>query len=353
MGKKNIVIVILGLITAFCFVLGIIGLIQKNANDGGPKTPNYQIKYNYYIDDKEVDALPVNSNSLNPEYVFNRSSCTNKVVGEWNEEKWKFEPKVTNTATCKLYFNKAYYMVQFEIEYGELRNSDGSVMTEEEKEKGLKIEREKNLVAKIQPDEGYSLVSVECDKKNDTDWDKDNNELMVKKVKTDTKCKVKFTISNYEIDVKVSNGSGASTLTSDHGKAINVQVTPNTGYGNPSINCTNGQKGNWKDNKFSIEKIENSTSCTIEFKILTYEVKVNVTGGTATPSVNTVNHNSSKEFNITADTGYTITEGFGVSGCVGANLDYNGGKLTLTVSNVTSNLTCNVTLKSSPSSPIE
>lgn len=351
MGKNYGTIITIGILTVSCFILGLIGLIQNKRNDDSQIKEEYKIKYIYYVDGNEVEDLPANSNKITKDYIFNRYSCTNKVMGEWNDFTWKFVPETTNTATCKLYFNKAYYSVKFEIEYGELRNIDGSVINEEDKLKGLTVEREKNLVAKILPNVGYSLVSVDCDKNNVTDWDKENNELTVKAVKADTTCIVKFDLSKYDVEVKVTgatiNGAGETKLTIEHGKPVNVTVTPNTNYVDPKIECTNNQIGTWSNNKFTIEKLEKETICTLEFKLKTYNVTVNVDHGSATPSKAPVNINGSKDFVITADPGFIISEGYGVTGCTD-NFEFSSGKLTFKVNNVTSDLTCNITLANEP-----
>lgn len=351
MGKKYGTIITIGILTVSCFILGLIGLLQSTRNDNSQIIDEYKIKYTYYVDGSEVKELPVNTTKTTKDYIFNRYSCTNKVTGEWNEFTWKFVPKTTNTATCKLYFNKAYYSVKFEIEYGELRNADGSVIKEEDKLKDPTVEREKNLIAKIEPNEGYSLVSVDCDKKNVTDWDKENNELTVKAVKADTKCVVKFDLSKYDVEVKVTGGTinstGETKLTIEHGKSVNVTVSPNTNYVDPKIECTNNQKGTWNNNKFTIEKLEKETSCTIEFKLKSYNVTVNVDHGKATPSKAPININGSKNFKITADPGYIITGGYGVEGC-SDNFEFSGGELVFKVTNVTSELTCNITLAKEP-----
>lgn len=344
MGKK-ICIYILGFLFVLSLSAGIIGFIRSKAEKKVIEPPTYHVKYTYYIDDEEVTEMPKNSNALKPDYVFNRFSCTNNVSGEWNENTWEFVPELTKDSTCKLYFNNAHYKVEFEIEYGELRNPDGSIMSETEKAKEISVTREKNLTAKIVPDEGFYLVSASCTAENDTNWDKENNELTVKNIKSDTKCKVKFGISNYEIDIKVSNGSGATTLTSEHGKAINTVIAPTTGYGNPTVTCNNNQKAVWNDNKFSIDKITSNTSCTVEFKLLQYEITVEVTGGVSTPAKSSVNYNSSRRFDITANEGYSISEGYEFTGCPNGNLTAANNKLTLDVSNITENTTCKIVLK--------
>ncbi|MBQ3142821.1 MAG: hypothetical protein IJB82_04870 [Bacilli bacterium] len=348
MRKNLLAPIILGFLSLTSFGAGAIGLVQSMDKEPLDQNTEYIIKYNYYVDDEEVTSLPTNKNKNKPDYVFNRYSCTNKVTGEWNENTWTFTPTITNNATCKLYFNKANYKINFNIEYGELRNNNGTLLSDEQKEKGFTVEREKDYVAKIVPDEGYSLVSVECDKENVTNWDKENNELTVKNVKEDTTCKVKFGISNYEVKINVVGGAGTTTLNVDHGNQVNSVVTPNAGYGNAKITCSNGQTGVWQDNKFTIEKITNTTECAVEFSILAYEIKVNVDGGTATPSSYTVHYNSSKKFTITPDKGYTVSEGYGVTGCPTGTLKYSNGELELTVSDVTTDLTCNVTLKKLP-----
>ena len=352
MKNNKIAIIVLSILFPICAACGIIGLLASKKQTEGVPTETYKIKYIYYVDDVEVTELPKNvlvstSTATAVSYVFDRYSCTNQVIGKWNEISWQFDAELTNNATCKLYFNKGSYKLTFSIEYGEIRNPDGSVMSEADKTKDIIVARGKDKVIKIEPDEGYKLATIECTPETDTNWDKENKELTVKNVKEDTKCIIKFEISKYEIELKVSNGSGATTLNSEHGKAINASVTPTTGYGNPIVSCSNNQVGVWKDNKFSIDKITSDTSCTVEFKLATYEINVNVTNGTSTPSKNSVNYNGSKEFVIKANSGYTL-EGAELSGCSNGSLRTINDSLTLTVSDVKENTTCNIVLKQAP-----
>lgn len=354
MKRNKIIISCLSILSILSLACGIIGFLQSKKNNEGLPKEEYKVKYIYYVDEVEVADIPKNvlvSTSTMPvqNYVFDRANCTNNVVGSWNEALWKFEPVLTANATCKLYFNKGSYKLTFEIEYGELRNPNGSIMSEADKAKDITVGREKNKVIKIEPDEGYKLASVECTPENDTNWDKENKELTIKTVKEDTKCNVKFEISKYEIELKVSNGSGATTLNSEHGKEINATVSPTTGYGNGTVTCTNNQVATWADNKFNIKKITSDTSCTVEFKLAAYEITVNVTGGTSTPSKNSVNYNGSKEFVIKANEGYTVT-GAEVEGCSNGTIRTIDGNATLTVSEVKNNTTCNVILQTETSS---
>ena len=68
------------------------------------------------------------------------------------------------------------------------------------------------------------------------------------------------------LNIKVTNGEGSTTKTIIYSDSLAEVVTPKDGYENPEINCSNNQKGIFKENTFSIDKVTNDSDCTITFK---------------------------------------------------------------------------------------
>ena len=354
--KDKIIIIVLIVIIVLCLTAGVGGLVYSKSNAknkaNSKKDNEYQIKKIYYVDDEEVDTKPVN-----PEgeilYIHNdeKLTCSNNVVAIWDNDEWDIKiPKPNTDTTCKIYFTSTTAEVEFNITNGSLENTvSEEVPIIEEIDNIVVAKKNEDLVQKIKPMEGYKFASVKCTNDEQTSWNETTNELTIKNIQTDTMCEVIFSINTYELDLAVSNGTGAIKKTYDYESPITINVTPNNGFATPTVSCTNDQTASWENNTFKIEKLTNNTSCIVEFKKLKYSVKIVVGGGTISEPTKEVEYGSNASFTIKPMSGYSVNPSS--NNCPNYATKKEDGNLIITLNNITSNITCDITLEAAPIVP--
>ncbi|MEG0798815.1 MAG: hypothetical protein RR228_02230 [Bacilli bacterium] len=348
MKNKNIIIITLCTFIVLSFTAGIIGLLERNSKKEKPPVTKYKATYVYLLDDKEVTAIPKNEKDKNS-VSYSRYSCTNRVEGSWDNEKWSFTPVLTANTTCKIYFVSTEFEMSFKIENGSIANiTPDQTGIYKANKKGATTA---DFIQEILPKEGYSYKDASCNSNNEISWDKENKELTIKNIKENTLCTVNFEISNYEVKTLVENGSGASSLTIKHGENANATVTPSIGYGTPVITCTNKQNGTWINDKFTVTKVTDNTSCTVTFKPLTFDINLSVTNGTSdVKSPIKLEYNKTKTFTLTPSDGY-LTDDYVANGCDNFTKTIANNKLVLEIKTVKTNETCNITFNKATPKP--
>ena len=190
---------------------------------------------------------------------------------------------------------------------------------------------------------GYEYESVSgCNGVFDTN----TNQLTVSNVTSNTTCQVNFKSNNHTVNMNVSGGTISPTsATVSHGSSKTFTVTASTGYTTTgaTVSCTNGVSGSISGSTVTVSNVTSNTTCTVTLPSKTYTVSA-TTNDTSMATVNapasvSVNNGSSHTFTFTVKTGYEYES---VSGCNGV-FDTSTNKLT--VSNVTSNTTCQVNFK--------
>ena len=80
-----------------------------------------------------------------------------------------------------------------------------------------------------------------------------------------------YKINTYTVNVTVTNGTitGSTSKTVNHGSSTTFTVNPSSGYGSPTITCTNSQKGSLNASTLTVSSVTNGTTCTVAFKQLT------------------------------------------------------------------------------------
>ena len=352
MNKKALMIVLIAL-TVVSACLGIVGLLEnkKNAKPTDKPQRNYNVTYKYYLNEIEVAQMPVNSTMISSEetsssssqtqetmnveklYAFNTYKCTNNVTGTWNDSTWTFTHSNTADATCSLYFVTTYNTVKIEA-------TNAKITSESE----MKVSRGQDAVIKITPNEGYIFEEANCTNNEVVDWDKDANELIVRSVTLETNCVAKFKMSKFNVETQVTNGAGSTKVEYEYGKKVDITTIPAEEYGDPEIVCTNDQKGTWKDNVFTIEKLTNDTKCAITFKKVQTKVSFTITldvgthGTIASGKATTeIMAGSNAWWNINVESGWAIS---GVT-CTAGTAIVTGSDIKL--ENINSDADCTVT----------
>lgn len=265
--KNKGMLVILIIMFIIAVTGGIVGFLESKKNkpnipDNNNKTGT--ITYKYFLEDEEVEEMPVNEKIIdengvevtNEIYAFARANCSNGIKGDFNKEEWKYIPEKEMEGTCELHFAKAKY----EVTITEPQNAK----LDENNPKY--INREETGTFIIIPNEGYEFSDFICSDNKQAVWNEENNTLVINSITKDVTCKVNFKLKELTVNIKVTNGEGSATKTIIYGESLAEVVTPKDGYENPEIKCSNNQKGIFKENTFSIDKVTNDSDCTITFK---------------------------------------------------------------------------------------
>ncbi|NLC48632.1 MAG: InlB B-repeat-containing protein [Tenericutes bacterium] len=106
-----------------------------------------------------------------------------------------------------------------------------------------------------------------------------------------------------------------------------------------SVDYTTSSIDNGRTLKVAINKVKKDIECIVQLQTRSYNIAVNVSGGTATPTNKNVLHGTSATFTLTPNANYSLS-GATISGCTNANISGN----ILTVSNIIESKTCTITL---------
>ena len=352
MQNKKIIAIIIGIMFVICLALGVLGFLKSKKTDKEPEKPiTYQVTYKYYLNDVEVARMPENPTLITPAeeasssvqetdfkklYAFNTATCTNNVTYTWNDSTWTFTPSNTADSTCSLYFVTTYNKVKIEV-------TNATITSSAETD----IDRGKDAVIKIKPNEGYSFKESICTADQKAEWDKDANELLIRNVINETSCNVYFEISKFNVEIEVNMGSGTTKFESEYGKKIESKITPAEGYGSPTITCSNDQDGTWASDLFTIEKLTNETKCVVTFKKLQSKQEYTVSldlmeKGTLLSGTNPtkVVAEGSVSWNVRANENYTVSDVTCDSGSGSVNPSEND--YIITVSGITKDTECSV-----------
>ena len=144
-----------------------------------------------------------------------------------------------------------------------------------------------------------------------------------------------------KVTLNVINGSSDIAYKNVHHKAV-FTVTPNEGITTEDtiMSCDNKATIAMNGNVVTVTNVVKDTTCTVNFKVPTYNVKLNVTNGSVESANLTVEKNKNAEFTITPNEGYSLTlESDSCNGVMEGNV--------YKVNNITSDKTCNISLKKS------
>ena len=144
-----------------------------------------------------------------------------------------------------------------------------------------------------------------------------------------------------KVTLNVINGRSDIAYKNVHHKAV-FTVIPNEGITTEDtiMSCDNKADIAMNGNVVTVTNVVKDTTCTVNFKVPTYNVKLNVTNGSVESANLTVEKNKNAEFTITPNEGYSLTlESDSCNGVMEGNV--------YKVNNITSDKTCNISLKKS------
>lgn len=359
-----IILTILFVLSGACAITGYVYSKKESKN---PNIDNNitkeKITYEYYLEDVLQEIMPLNQrsittnedNQLPPEenntqneennnetiedqYAFSKYVCSNNLTGKFDSENWKFIPDQNIESTCKLYFVKTHYDVVFTVVNGVV-----------DSENILQIEREKDGIFKIVPNEGYHNPTIECSNNKAAIWDESTNTISISAIMSDVACKVNFNVKELKMNVVVKNGIGTTTELAKYGDSISAIIEPNEGYENPKITCTNNQEAVYENNKITIAKITDSTDCNVVFnKIPIVQYTLKITNPTEFENISIISGSSEQSITSGKDGKVILKSTDGTTpkltcgNIIGETTNNEDGSVTYTFLNVTSDITCQI-----------
>ncbi len=160
------------------------------------------------------------------------------------------------------------------------------------------------------------------------------NTVTVSNVTSNRSVSVQFCLNSYTISSSVGNGgsispSGSTSVT--HGGSCSFSISPSTGYVIANVLVDGSDIG--AASSYTFSNVTSGHLIMAYFNKKTYTVTASAgSGGSISPSSQTVEHGENATFTVSANTGYYV------SGYSGGTLSDN----TVTVSNVTSNRSVSV-----------
>lgn len=352
--------VLLVILILICLIGGGLGLYKSfNKTEKKPDEEiiEYTITYEYYLDDEKVEQMPINEeisqttpsddNSTSSEeskedlYEFEKYSCTNRVTGTWDNEKWQFIPNKTSDARCALYFTSNYYIVDVTAVNAEVNTLETF--------KVRTVKKGETIDFSITPTDGFKFDKVTCTENATGTWNEEKQILTISEITKNTTCEISFIKNEYLVGIDVNNGSLTEITknTVEHGQSLSFTVIPSNNYEFSTVTCTNDQKATYDKgtNKLTVSNVTKETKCTINFTLKKHSVQVTINNGT-TISTNPqeVSEGKSATFVISPSAGYT-NENATIKCTNGQNAQMNTTDNILTILNVTADTTCTVTLK--------
>ena len=140
-------------------------------------------------------------------------------------------------------------------------------------------------------------------------------------------CTATFTLKSYTVTTTANSGGtiSPSLQAVDHGATASFTVTPYNGY---FIDSVNGCGGNLNGTTYTTGPITADCTVTARFFLEFYVVTATAgSGGTISPSSQTVKYGDTTRFTVTPDSGYVISAVFGCGGSL-SGTTYTTGPIT-------------------------
>jgi len=163
---------------------------------------------------------------------------------------------------------------------------------------------EKSLSKNTFTKEGYSFLGWATSKESDTIIYTD--EEKVKSLTTEDNGLINLYAvwgkQTKTIRVSVVNGTSAQTeKVLNYGGSAVFNLIPTEGYTNPSITCTNSQKGVINGNTLTVSNVTEDSACTITYNTSTYKIVYNMNGAAA-KAEETITYEETKNIQVPTKT---------------------------------------------------
>ena len=302
-------------------------VILSNSNyiyDGSAKVPSVTVKYDGKTLTKDTDYTVAYANNTNAGVgtvtITGKGSYTGTIIKKFIIE--KAESVCSITSVSSMSYPKS---VSGNVVYS--CTGDGSLSVTSSDTSFMTVGSAGSTSASVTIlKEGTGSINIER-----------AEGINYKKSKKVTK-DISVGLSSYTVNVVVQNGTtDASSKSVTYGKEEVFAITPNSGYGAPTVSCTNSQSGVIESDNLKVKNVTKDTTCTVTYKknpVVNVVVQNGIVEDLASREVV---YGNSADFNIINNEGtdYTsVTCTNSQNGVVNDNV--------LKVSNVTSDTTCTV-----------
>lgn len=267
--------------------------------------------------------------SVNSGYYYSSNSC-----GATKSGNTLTLTNVTSDTSCTVYFYKqstttyyAVYVTSNDTTYGTVSPT------------GVSVIAGGSTSITLNPAAGYEYKSNNCG------GTVSGNTMTISSVNKNINCTVTFGRPSVTITVSSNNTSygtvSPGSQTVPQGEAATFTLSPATGYKYSSNTCGGTVSGN----TMTVQQVGETTSCTVSFARLTYKVTLTInnrTTGTNETQRTLVQHGGTASFDVTSYVNgmYLMTE----PTCGGLMYDGSLSGNTVNISNVTSALSCTMTV---------
>ena len=230
-------------------------------------------------------------------------SCTNSQNGSISGSTLTVSNVTANT-TCTVTYKPITYTISYTLNGGSVTGNPSSYTVESN-----------TITLKNPTKTGYTF----------TGWTGSNGStaqttVTIPKGSTGNKSyTANYRIKSYTVRATVNNGtiSGSTSKSVNYNSSTTFSLTPTTWYGNPTVSCTNGQRGSMNGNTLTVSNVTNSTTCTVTYNQVCIDSDV-VSGSAAEKIINM----SPSETETLSSTGLYKRENTGTYDQISCNTDY-------------------------------
>ena len=193
-------------------------------------------------------------------YEYDKATCTNNEVVEWNKDKNELTVKsIYAQTTCDVAFKLSKFSVEIKV-------NNGSGATKLEYEYGKKVEV--NVTAAV----GYGTPTINCTNNQSGEWK--SGTYTIDKLTKETICTIDFkqiqnTTASYSVTLDVGShgvlASGSATQTVSSGGSVNYTIViSDTAYTLEGATCTSGTVTK-QSNVLTISNVTQNTTCDVVY----------------------------------------------------------------------------------------
>ncbi|MDO4369126.1 MAG: BspA family leucine-rich repeat surface protein [bacterium] len=262
--------------------------------------------------EKDVDVNTSTSFDISPNdgYGSGEANCTNNVVARIDGNSLIID-SVNADTVCTVTYKVSDYTIKYDS------NGGSGTMEDSIFEYDSDSKLRKNTFTK----EGYTFAGWSTSLGGEVKYTDEASVRGLSKGGVVTLYAV-WNINKYKVSVNVINGtSDVKERLVDYNTSTAFKITPNTGYGLPTVSCTNGISASISNDSLVTGNITSDTICTVTYKVSNYTVKYDNNGGTGTMEDSIFQYDSDSKLrkNTFTKEGYTFA---GWSTSLGGKVKY-------------------------------
>ena len=228
-------------------------------NKNGEEIINtYEVKIKVINGTSNEEVKEVDSGENAIFTITNNNGYSNPEVTCTNDQKGTIEintltvSNVTNDTTCTVTYKPITYTITYNLDGGSASGNPNSYTVESE-----------TITLNNPSKTGYTF----------TGWTGSNGStaqttVTIPKGSTgDKSYTANYNINTYTVNVTVLNGTinDATSKIVNFNGSTTFAVSPSSGYGNPTVTCTNSQVGSISGTTLTVSNVTNNTTCTVTY----------------------------------------------------------------------------------------